>query len=353
MAKIIGKSGALKDLLKKIGDPEINSLDCVFDVINNIEDKKKEVRKHHEIEIDGDISSLRRDIIKLENNLKKESERAREELNNKKEDLKSDIKEIESTIGERFLLIRIYLKIKKNFLSSKLSNIINNYESLVEKRVEETKKKLIKKREKLDYLNNHISEAIEKRAAKDLNRLDNIYKKTKSNKNLLYGAIGEVKVIKILKELSDDYFVVNDFKKRFGRAIHKKDTDDWIKSVQIDHVVVGPTGLFLIETKNWSKESMESLDLYSPVQQIKRANHALFIHINNRIKGGFLSEFNKNWGNKKVSFKNLIAVKRKSKETDFQYVKVLQWDKLINYITYGKEKFSQEEIKALVKFLKK
>lgn len=352
MAKIIEKSGALKDLLKKIGDSRIGSLDDIFDVINNIEDKKKEVRDYYKKEIDGEIPGLKRDIIKLEDNLEEEKQSAREELDKKKEDLEHDIEEMEPTIDEKFILFQFYLKVKKKKLSWRLSRIKDNYKDLIEKKIKETKEKLIKKREKLDYLRNHTAEAVEKRAAKDLSRLDNIYETTESNKNLLYGAVGEVKVIKILKELSDDYFVVNDFKKRFGRAIHKKDTDDWIKSVQIDHVVVGPTGLFLIETKNWSKESMESLDLYSPVQQIKRANHALFIHINNRIKGGFLSEFNKNWGNKKVSFKNLIAVKRKSKETDFQYVKVLQWDKLINYITYGKEKFSQEEIKALVRLLK-
>jgi hypothetical protein len=40
-------------------------------------------------------------------------------------------------------------------------------------------------------------------------------------------------------------------------------------SVQIDHLLVSPFGVFLIETKNWSDQSLNNLSLRSPVQQIK------------------------------------------------------------------------------------
>jgi Nuclease-related domain len=50
------------------------------------------------------------------------------------------------------------------------------------------------------------------------------------------GTIGEHSVAATLARLPDDYFIFNDVKARFGN---------------LDHVVVGPTGLFAIETKNW------------------------------------------------------------------------------------------------------
>ena len=50
------------------------------------------------------------------------------------------------------------------------------------------------------------------------------------------GAVGEVVVAGILEGLPDPYIVINDYTKRFGN---------------IDHIVVGPTGVFVIDTKNW------------------------------------------------------------------------------------------------------
>jgi len=50
------------------------------------------------------------------------------------------------------------------------------------------------------------------------------------------GAVGEALVASTLEQLPDDFFVINDVSKRFGN---------------IDHVVVGPTGVFVIDTKNW------------------------------------------------------------------------------------------------------
>ncbi len=54
------------------------------------------------------------------------------------------------------------------------------------------------------------------------------------------GLQGEKHVTKLLKSaLSDDYYLLNDvyFRDGFG---------------DIDHIVLGPNGLFVIETKNWS-----------------------------------------------------------------------------------------------------
>jgi hypothetical protein len=51
------------------------------------------------------------------------------------------------------------------------------------------------------------------------------------------GAIGEAAVEESLSHLPDDFVVVNDVSKRLGN---------------IDHVVIGPTGIYVLDTKNWS-----------------------------------------------------------------------------------------------------
>lgn len=50
------------------------------------------------------------------------------------------------------------------------------------------------------------------------------------------GAVGECVVADVLASLSDEYWVINDVMTVSGN---------------LDHVVVGPTGVFAIETKNW------------------------------------------------------------------------------------------------------
>jgi hypothetical protein len=50
------------------------------------------------------------------------------------------------------------------------------------------------------------------------------------------GAVGEVLVAGVLATLPNEFVVINAVSKRFG---------------DIDHVVVGPTGVYVIDTKNW------------------------------------------------------------------------------------------------------
>jgi len=54
--------------------------------------------------------------------------------------------------------------------------------------------------------------------------------------NISKGATGEASVALVLSNLSDEYKVINDLATPFGN---------------LDHVVVGPTGVYILETKNW------------------------------------------------------------------------------------------------------
>ncbi|MBK7290418.1 MAG: NERD domain-containing protein [Chitinophagaceae bacterium] len=72
-------------------------------------------------------------------------------------------------------------------------------------------------------------------------------------KNSIYGALGEHKVVKELENLSDENILINDFALTFHPAIYNRQENDYIKSIQIDHLLVTPSGIFIIETKNWSE----------------------------------------------------------------------------------------------------
>lgn len=98
------------------------------------------------------------------------------------------------------------------------------------------------------------------------------------NMPFFIGAIGEETVINALSRLSDEYHLFNDVNLRFHPPIHWREKNDYIKSSQIDHIVVGPTGLFLVETKNWKFLDIETKS-DKLVYQVRRSSLALWFYL--------------------------------------------------------------------------
>jgi len=98
------------------------------------------------------------------------------------------------------------------------------------------------------------------------------------NISFYIGAVGEETVINALAQLSDEYHLFNNVNLRFHPPIHWREKNDYIKSSQIDHIVVGPTGLFLVETKNWKFSDVETKS-NKLVYQVRRSSLALWFYL--------------------------------------------------------------------------
>jgi hypothetical protein len=98
------------------------------------------------------------------------------------------------------------------------------------------------------------------------------------NTSFLVGAMGEEHVISVLSQLTNEYHILNDVNLHFRRYIYWKARNEHIKTCQIDHIVIGPTGVFLLETKNWKTSDVEkkSDDLK---HQVQRAGYALWYYL--------------------------------------------------------------------------
>ena len=160
-------------------------------------------------------------------------------------------------------------------------------------------------------------------------------------------------MVKELENLSDEYFLINDFSLSFETPIYNRQENDYIKSIQIDHILVTPSGIFLIETKNWSEKSLNNLMLRSPVQQIKRTSFVLFKILNEEIASYKLNLNQHHWGNRKISIRNLIVLTNSKPNEEFQYVKVLTVNELPGYVKYFKPTFSNEETQEIANYLLK
>jgi hypothetical protein len=78
-----------------------------------------------------------------------------------------------------------------------------------------------------------------------------------------------------LQQLSDDYYVISDV--RITRESGHRFDGRMLKSARVDHIVVGPKGVYCIETKNWNTlKNKDNGDKPTPGEQARRASHLLY-----------------------------------------------------------------------------
>ena len=206
---------------------------------------------------------------------------------------------------------------KRQVYKKKLRDLELNLNNKVNYAVRELVEQHQDKTNRYQYITLHFSAAVNESCLTKINELENKQRIIDEVKNSIYGALGEYKVVKELENLSDENVLINDFALSFHPAIYNRQENDYIKSIQIDHLLVTPSGIFLIETKNWSKKSLASLDLRSPVQQIKRTNFALFKLLTGDISSDRVKLKHHHWGDRKIPIRNLIVLTNSKPNEEF------------------------------------
>ncbi len=142
-------------------------------------------------------------------------------------------------------------------------------------------------------------------------------------------------VLDNLKNLPPNYVIINDINVSLETTIYDKKTKTTISTVQIDHVIIWPNGIFCIETKNW----LTKWNYYDPIAQNCRHCYALYVLLG-----------------RKFSIKNIIAVNeikifnKEWQSTIDKYAKILEYNKLVAYILHYKSPniaLSQEDIQNM------
>lgn len=195
------------------------------------------------------------------------------------------------------------------------------------------------------YLTSDFERAVKESCYEELGILERKKAVIDEVNSLIYGAIGEQKVVKVLEGLSDDYVLINDFCLSFKPPIYNRAENDYIQSIQVDHLLIGPSGIFLIETKNWSERSLNDLSLRSPVSQLRRTNFALFRLLNQSSANLGLNDHH--WGKKRIPLKNLLVLINHRPKEEFQFVKVLTLNQLLSYIEYFPPVFNRREAERI------
>lgn len=206
------------------------------------------------------------------------------------------------------------------------------------------------KRRRYKYINLDFDKAVAKSVSKPLRSLEWKRAAILQVQTSIYGALGEHRVVELLKTLPDDFILINDFVHVFRRALFDRFRGNYVRSVQIDHILVGPSGIFLIETKNWSRHTIESQVLRSPVEQIMRANFALY-RILKASRAPFLSFKRHPWGNREFPIRNIVVFTNTKPSGEYEFVRMLHLNELLPYINYFKPIFTNEEVEKVAQYL--
>jgi len=346
----IGSLTTVKSHLKRNNIHDFHSLKEVLDFQKNFSALRNQIISNHEQFIEQEKATLDADILQLdkaiqanrtnfENYLRKEIEAIKQKLNSL------------STPGQFNFMQRIVNSIKRRSYSKKIEDLESNLDYNVNDLVRELVQQYQAKMNRSHFIRSNFRGAVNESSSSELMQLEKKQRVIEEVKNSIYGALGEHKVVKELEHLSDENSLINDFALTFQPAIYNRQENDYIKTIQIDHLLVTAAGIFLIETKNWSEKSLNSLDLRSPVQQVKRTNFALFRLLTEGIASNKLKLHQHHWGDRKIPIRNLIVLTNSKPNEEFQHVKILTLDELLNYVRYFKPVFSSIETEAISSYL--
>lgn len=346
----IGSLTALKSQLTDSNIHDFKSLKEVMDFQNSFPAIRQQLISDHEKLIEQEKNILNTDLQKLAKAIETQRKQSEQRLTEEIDNLKQQLSILISNPSRNFLG-KLASGLRQWNYKKKIKRKEYNFEDEIKLSISNLVDDYQVKSNRYQFISLHTNDAVMQSVQHPLSELERKKAKIDELNSFIYGALGEQKVVKTLETLSDEYYLINDFSVLFSPAVYNRQENDYIKSVQIDHILVGPSGIFLIETKNWSEKSMESLSLRSPVQQIKRASFVLFKLLNNELTNYHLRLNSHHWGEKKISIRNLIVLTNVKPKEEFQYVKILTVNELPGYINYFKPVFSEDETRRIAEFL--
>lgn len=346
----IGSLTTLKSHLDNSNIHDFKSLKEIMDFQSSYAAIRQQLISHHEILIEQEKNILKTDLQQLDKVIETQRKQSEQSLTDEIDNLKQQLN-ISTRNASANLFWKLTNGLRQWHYKRKIKRKETNFDNEVRMSISTLVDDYQVKSNRYQFISTQVNEAVKESAQHPLSELERKKAKIDELNSFIYGALGEQKVAKTLEALSDEYYLINDFAVSFSPAIYNRQENDYIKSVQIDHILVGPSGIFLIETKNWSEKSMESLILRSPVQQIKRTSFVLFKLLNNEISNYHLPLDRHHWGEKKITIRNLIVLTNTKPKEEFQYVKILTVNELLGYVNYFKTTFSTDETQRIADFI--
>ena len=341
---------SLKAHLHRHNVNDFKSLKEVIDFRNSYATYRQEIISQHEKLIEQEKTRLPSNLLELETTIEDKKLQLKRELHEEIDNLKQELNSLTTSAPANYIQ-RLTNPLKKWYYKRKIHYKENSVDFKVRNAIKDLVNLQQEKNNRYQFIISHFHDAVIQSGTLPLTELERKKRVIEEARSFIYGALGEQKVVKELENLSDEYFLINDFSISFSTPIYNRQENDYIKSIQIDHILISPSGIFLIETKNWSEKSLENFSLRSPVEQVKRTSFVLFKLLNNEMANYHLHLDRHHWGIKKISIRNLIVLTKSKPKEEFQHVKTLTLNELTGYVQYFKPTFSNIEAQRITDYL--
>lgn len=341
----VGSLTTIKQQLKRHKIDGFHSVQELLDFQDSYPIARQQILSKREAELAEHKNKLSNGVLQLENEVASEKIETEQKLRSEIESLRQEFDQIPGI--EKSYLQEFTYSFKALFLLMRIMYKEYFFKAIVAAAAKDKNKVLAVMKERLQILESNFDKEVSRSISSSLHDLDNKKKVIDEIKSTILGALGEQKVAHELEQLGDEYILINDFSYRFKKSIYYKQQNQYIKTIQADHLLVSPSGIFLIETKNWSKDSIKNLNLRSPVEQIKRTNYALYRILSGNEKLGLNKH---HWGDRKIPIRNLIVMVNHKPPEEFEYVKVLTLNELLGYVEYFKPTLSQQETQEIADY---
>ena len=228
-------------------------------------------------EVDSNLEVLRERAQNLKDQLDNLIQIQKETLITKRDTL---IMQVEDAYAQEEPNTHLISKLNKH-----ITKIEKKFEILTQKPFKKEFNNLKKMNKKYRKLNMKYESIINKR----LEPYHRAYEVLANNQEIFAGAIGEEAVISVLTKLPDTYHVFNDITLQLLQTVFWSTRQEYVRSAQVDHLVIGPSGVFIIETKNWKPNTFKHTT-FLPHLQVARAGF-IFTRLTER-KFGRLPVYN-------------------------------------------------------------
>jgi hypothetical protein len=352
MTDVRGKIESLTYIRSELDRQGITRFNSIAELraFNRSYDQEKARIKHEvEAELDREIEALRADRIKLQEARDSIYKRAAKQLSQQLEELEQGVSEKQNISGN--WLRRGAAFVQSLMLQKKIRRIQEGFQQHIDAQTREASDRLRGANNLLTHYHTKRAEVLAQRNAPKLEELQRTKMAVDRLKTAVLGAFGEHKVVSVLKDLSGPAVLLNDFRLRFDPPLLYHKELYRIFGIQIDHLLITRAGLFVLETKNWSKASIEKLDLRSPVEQIQRSGFALYKLLHNSPEDLAVPLNSHHWGKRSIPIRNVVAMIHHKPPVAFQNVAVKTLNELNGYIEYFEPVMNADEVLQLADYL--
>lgn len=253
-------------------------------------------------------------------------------------------------VKEENFFKNLITKVKYYFANTRKMFLDQNIENEAKRIYRNLEFEIMGMQKELDDKKTNTDAWIKKLTEQYSSELQWVQKAIKDNSSLLNDAKSEEQAIDELSKLDEAYVVINDYALKFHKPFHNKETDEWISSIAIDHIVIGPTGLFFIETKFWN-ETMKQEEMRSVAQRVQSVEFVLKNILNQAAYKGELPPFRVNMVPVPISPIPMVLLINAKAPEQIESVSVQTIDSIRDAIVKKEPIFAPDAIACLTNFL--